>query len=64
MPSIGTCFKFYTEMRVDQKNKAFAYRSYSHFTQQCTDAEHDDIFQPKPTSDLFCSIGMLHDNVF
>ena len=36
MPYIGTCFRFYTQMRVQTKNKAFAYRIYSHFTQQCT----------------------------
>ena len=30
----GTCFRFYTQRRVE-KNKAFAYRIYSHFTQQC-----------------------------
>ena len=23
---IGTCFRFYTQMRVEKKNKAFAYR--------------------------------------
>ena len=33
---IGTCFRFYTQMRVEKKNKAFAYKIYSHFTQQCT----------------------------
>jgi hypothetical protein len=33
MPYIGTCFRFYTQMRV--QTKAFAYRIYSHFTQQC-----------------------------
>ena len=45
---IGTCFRFYTQMLYIQaivldfirkcrwkKNKAFAYRIYSHFTQQC-----------------------------
>ena len=32
---IGTCFRFYTQMRVQKNNKAFAYRIYSHFTQQC-----------------------------
>ena len=31
MPYIGTCFRFYTQMRVQKK--AFAYRIYSHFTQ-------------------------------
>ena len=31
---IGTCFRFHTQMRVEKK-KAFAYRIYSHFTQQC-----------------------------
>ena len=35
MPYIGTCFRFYTQMRVQKKTKAFAYRIYSHFTQQC-----------------------------
>ena len=35
MPYIGTCFRFYTQMRVQKNNKAFAYRIYSHFTQQC-----------------------------
>ena len=35
MPYIGTCFRFYTQMRVEKRNKAFAYRIYSHFTQQC-----------------------------
>ena len=34
MPYIGTCFRFYTQMRVEKK-KAFAYRIYSQFTQQC-----------------------------
>ena len=29
---IGTCFRFYTQMRVEKKT--FAYRIYSHFTQQ------------------------------
>ena len=42
--SIGTCFRFYmwmpcfrfyTQMRVEINNKAFAYKIYSHFTQQC-----------------------------
>ena len=42
--SIGTCVRFYTQMLYIQalvrrcgwkKNKAFAYRIYSHFTQQC-----------------------------
>ena len=36
MPSIGTCFRFYKQMQVEKKNKAFAYKIYSHFTQQCT----------------------------
>ena len=36
MPYIGTCFRFYTQMRVQKQNKAFAYRIYSHFTQQCS----------------------------
>ena len=35
MPYIGTCFRFYMQMRVQKTNKAFAYRIYSHFTQQC-----------------------------
>ena len=36
MPYIGTCFRFYTQMRVQKKkNKSFAYRIYSHFSQQC-----------------------------
>ena len=35
MPYIGTCFRFYMQMRVQKNNKAFAYRIYSHFTQQC-----------------------------
>ena len=35
MPYIGTCFRFYTQLRVQKQNKAFAYRIYSHFTQQC-----------------------------
>ena len=34
MPYIGTCFRFYMQMRVENINKAFAYRIYSHFTQQ------------------------------
>ena len=34
--SIGTCFRFYTQKRVEKKTKAFAYRIYSHFTQQWT----------------------------
>ena len=33
MPPIGTCFRFYMQMWVEKK--AFAYRIYSHFTQQC-----------------------------
>ena len=33
---IGTCFRFYMQMWVENNNKAFAYRIYSHFTQQCT----------------------------
>ena len=48
--TIGTCFRFYMQMRLDiqalvldfirkcgwkKKNKAFAYRIYSHLTQQC-----------------------------
>ena len=33
--NIGTCFRFYTQMRVEKTHKAFAYRIYSHFTQQC-----------------------------
>ena len=40
MPFIGTCFRFYTEMRVEKTNKAFAYRIYSHFTQQCVTSVH------------------------
>ena len=33
---IGTCFRFYTQMQVEKKKKkAFAYKIYSHFTQQC-----------------------------
>ena len=36
---IGTCFRFYTQMQVEKKNKAFAYRIYSHFTQQCSVSE-------------------------
>ena len=35
MPYIGTCCRFYTHMQVQKKHKAFAYRIYSHFTQQC-----------------------------
>ena len=34
--NIGTCFRFYMQMRVEKNPKAFAYRTYSHFTQQCT----------------------------
>ena len=33
---IRTCFRFYTQMQVEKNNKAFAYKIYSHFTQQCT----------------------------
>ena len=33
---IGTCFRFYTQMRMEKKTKAFAYRIYSHFTKQCS----------------------------
>ena len=29
MPSIGTCFRFYTQMRVQKKTKAFAYKTYN-----------------------------------
>ena len=32
---ICTWFRFYTQMRVEKPPKAFAYRIYSHFTQQC-----------------------------
>ena len=32
---IGTCFRFYTQMQVEKKTKAFAYKIYSHFTQHC-----------------------------
>ena len=32
---IGTWFTFYSQIGVENKNKAFAYRIYSHFTQQC-----------------------------
>ena len=32
---LGTCFRFYTQMRVENPPKAFAYRIYSNFTQQC-----------------------------
>ena len=32
---IDTCFRFYTQMRVEKKHKTFAYKIYSHFTQQC-----------------------------
>ena len=38
MPYIGTCFRFYTQMQVQKNNKAFAYRIYSHFTQQCSNS--------------------------
>ena len=34
--TIGTCFRFYMQMRVENNNKTFAYRIYSHLTQQCT----------------------------
>ena len=33
--NIGTCFRFYMQMQVEKTNKAFAYKIYSHFTQQC-----------------------------
>ena len=36
----GTCFRFYMQMRVEKTHKAFAYRIYSHFTQQCTYDKH------------------------
>ena len=42
--NIGTCFRFYTQMQVENNNKAFAYRIYSHFTQQCPIGNH---FYPK-----------------
>ena len=32
---IGTCFRFYSQKRVEKKTKVFAYKIYSHFTQQC-----------------------------
>ena len=32
---IRTCFRFHMQMRVEKKPNAFAYRIYSHFTQQC-----------------------------
>ena len=38
--NIGTCFRFYMQMRVEKKTKAFAYRIYSHFTQQWTSRVH------------------------
>ena len=34
--NIGTFIRFYIQMRVQIKNKAFAYRFYRPFTQQCT----------------------------
>ena len=37
---IHNCFRFYTQMRVEKKNKAFAYRIYSHCTQQCVATEN------------------------
>ena len=45
---IGTCFRFYTQMQVEKK--AFAYRIYGHFTQQCrfeleNDLEIENIIQ-------------------
>ena len=42
MPSLGTCFRFYTQMRVEKK-KAFAYRIHSHFTQQCESNQQEKI---------------------
>ena len=33
--NIGTFIRFYIQMRVQIKNKAFAYRFYRPFTQQC-----------------------------
>ena len=41
---IGTCFRFYTQMRVEKKNKAFAYRvpigDYNYL--QCNVCFNDD----------------------
>ena len=34
--NIGTFIRFYIQMRVQKNNKAFAYRFYRPFTQQCT----------------------------
>ena len=34
--NIGTFIRFYIQMRVQIKNKAFAYRFYRPFTQQCS----------------------------
>ena len=37
--NIGTFIRFYIQMRVQIKNKAFAYRFYRPFTQQCTNTQ-------------------------
>ena len=36
MPAIVTSLIFYMQIRVEKKYKAFAYRNYRHFTQQCS----------------------------
>ena len=61
MPSIGTCFRFYTQMRVEKTHKAFAYRIYSHFTQQCYLRKIDNTTQPNFSSiySLSCYWGYL-----
>ena len=35
MPYISTCFRFYMQLQVENNNKAFTYRTYSHFTHHC-----------------------------
>ena len=63
MPSIGTCFRFYTQMRVEKTNKAFAYKIYSHFTQQCTLAVLGGVKRDRNSVSHFVHF-FLHNDVF
>ena len=49
--NIGTFIRFYIQMRVQIKNKAFAYRFYRPFTQQCSSQS----FVPKAHKNPSCS---------
>ena len=54
---IGTCFRFYTQMRVEKNKKAFAYRIYSRFTQQCI---IELLLNPFLLILCYCPIGQLN----